>query len=348
MKLSPFTLLLVSCAPVLPPPVSPKETSKHDLSIRADAPALGGENNALVTLLAFQRYSDPACARQWNLLRSLQSSFGSTRVRIVLAHLPAKSGSDAQLSERAEAIYQVGGAGAFSYFSELAFEGATRGSSSLDAWTEAAGNMSNEALRKDSVKHQTAVRNDEAWAKRLGVDGCARVFANGRALGDGTEFESAESWRAVVEREIRHAETKLLSGTAREQLYDTLARENRSGNAGDEEPAARRASGGLVVEDIEVGTGAAANRGDEVTVDYTGKLADGTVFDSSIGRAPFKFVLGERKVIQGWDQGLIGMRIGGKRHLVIPPGLAYGSRGAPPRIPPNATLTFDVELKDVR
>jgi protein-disulfide isomerase len=338
----------LACAPVLPAPAAPKEAPKHDLSVRADAPALGGEPNPLVTLVAFQRYSDPACARQWRVLRSLQASFGGSRVRVILAHLPAKSASDAQLSERAEAIYQAGGASAFAYFSELAFEGAAQGSSALDTWTQAAGNLSVDALRRDTAKAAASVRADEAWAKRLGVTGCARVFANGRALGDGTEFESAESWRAVVEREIRHAETKLLTGTVREQLYDTLTRENRSGTIGEEEPVARRASGGLVIEDVEVGTGTAANRGDEVTVDYTGKLADGTVFDSSIGRETFKFVLGEHKVIQGWDQGLIGMRVGGKRHLVIPPSLAYGSRGAPPRIPPNATLTFDVELKAVR
>jgi FKBP-type peptidyl-prolyl cis-trans isomerase len=102
----------------------------------------------------------------------------------------------------------------------------------------------------------------------------------------------------------------------------------------------------LVVQDEVVGTGAAAQAGDTVTVDYTGKLQDGTVFDTSVGKQPISFVLGSGQVIPGWDQGLVGMQIGGKRVLIIPPSLAYGSQGVGP-IPPNATLTFEVTLLKV-
>ena len=101
--------------------------------------------------------------------------------------------------------------------------------------------------------------------------------------------------------------------------------------------------GGLVVQDETVGTGAAAQPGDTVTVNYTGKLADGTVFDTSIGKAPFSFVLGAGNVIPGWDQGLVGMKVGGTRVLIIPPSLGYGSQQYGP-IPANSTLTFEVEL----
>lgn len=104
---------------------------------------------------------------------------------------------------------------------------------------------------------------------------------------------------------------------------------------------------GFQVTDEVVGTGAAAAAGRWVTVHYAGTLADGTTFDSSRDRGePFSFLLGAGKVIKGWDQGLLGMRVGGKRKLVIPPELAYGSEGRPPVIPPNATLTFEVELLD--
>ena len=100
----------------------------------------------------------------------------------------------------------------------------------------------------------------------------------------------------------------------------------------------------LVVQDEVVGTGAAAQAGDTLTVNYTGKLADGTVFDTSVGKQPFQFTLGAGQVIPGWDQGLMGMKVGGKRILIIPPGLAYGAQGAGGVIPPNATLAFEVEL----
>lgn len=109
-----------------------------------------------------------------------------------------------------------------------------------------------------------------------------------------------------------------------------------------------KAASGLVAADIKVGDGVMAESGKTVTVHYTGTLTDGTKFDSSydIDR-PFTFVLGKHNVIEGWEQGLIGMKIGGKRKLTIPPDLAYGERGAGNLIPPNSTLIFDVELLKV-
>lgn len=105
---------------------------------------------------------------------------------------------------------------------------------------------------------------------------------------------------------------------------------------------------GLRYQDLEVGTGEEASVGDTVLVHYTGTLADGTQFDSSRDRGqPFQFILGSGGVIQGWEEGIQGMREGGKRLLVIPPDLAYGAQGRPPVIPSNAELTFDVELVEV-
>ena len=100
--------------------------------------------------------------------------------------------------------------------------------------------------------------------------------------------------------------------------------------------------------DVVVGTGTEAKSGSAVSVHYTGKLEDGTVFDSSIPRKePFTFIIGQGKVIRGWEQGVVGMRVGGKRKLVIPPHLGYGPDGSPPNIPGNATLYFEIELLHV-
>jgi len=102
---------------------------------------------------------------------------------------------------------------------------------------------------------------------------------------------------------------------------------------------------GLKYVELAVGEGEAAKAGDRVQVHYTGWLLDGTKFDSSVDRGqPFPFLLGAGRVIRGWDEGVAGMKPGGKRKLVIPPDLGYGARGAAGVIPPNATLVFEVEL----
>ncbi len=105
----------------------------------------------------------------------------------------------------------------------------------------------------------------------------------------------------------------------------------------------------LEITDHQIGTGAEAKSGNTVAVHYTGTLTDGKKFDSSLDRgSPFEFQLGAGMVIQGWEQGIAGMKVGGKRRLVVPPEMGYGARGFANLIPPNSTLVFEVELMDVK
>jgi len=111
--------------------------------------------------------------------------------------------------------------------------------------------------------------------------------------------------------------------------------------------ASPAANAGLIVQDEVIGTGAEAVAGSLVSVQYTGKLENGTVFDTSVGKAPIQFPLGQGYVIQGWELGITGMKVGGKRLLIIPPDMAYGDKDNGP-IPANSTLIFEVELVGVK
>ena len=113
-------------------------------------------------------------------------------------------------------------------------------------------------------------------------------------------------------------------------------------------PQSIRKSDDLYIQDVVVGTGDEAIAGKRLGMTYTGWLVNGSKFDSNVGRGPFTFTLGQHQVIDGWDQGVAGMKVGGKRRIIIGSGLGYGPAGSPPVIPPNSTLVFDVELLTVK
>jgi peptidylprolyl isomerase len=138
----------------------------------------------------------------------------------------------------------------------------------------------------------------------------------------------------------------LLAGGA--YLVWSAASDNSAGNLPNLSGMTTTASG-LQYKDTQIGSGAEATPGKMVSVHYTGWLQNGVKFDSSLDRGqPFTLNVGAGQVIPGWDEGLVGMKVGGKRLLVIPPELGYGAAGSPPVIPPNATLIFEVELLEVK
>ncbi len=133
-------------------------------------------------------------------------------------------------------------------------------------------------------------------------------------------------------------------------LFTMASDKNSTSNAslrGGEIGASQVTSSGLKITELVLGDGQEATPGTSVSVNYKGTLDDGKEFDSSYGRGPFEFSLGAGMVIKGWDEGVEGMKVGGKRKLVIPPELGYGNRGIGP-IPPNSALTFEVELLGVK
>lgn len=193
------------------------------------------------------------------------------------------------------------------------------------------------AMLKSGSLQLDEIRTDEFKLRLYGttavVTGRATYIRNGRPLGTSSH---TEVW-------TRRAAA---GGTPRWQVVSWVSIPLKSSVLG---AKAVTTESGLKYEDIVVGTGESPKQGQEVTVHYTGTLDDGTKFDSSLDRnQPFKFPIGVGRVIKGWDEGVMSMKVGGKRKLVIPPQLGYGARGAGDVIPPNATLVFEVELLGVQ
>lgn len=140
----------------------------------------------------------------------------------------------------------------------------------------------------------------------------------------------------------------LFLGTA--YYFSKNTNTNTDGDKINTPPSSGSAVTELKIEDIVVGTGTEAVPGKKVSVNYAGTLVNGTKFDANLdrGTAPFEFILGAGQVIQGWDQGIAGMKVGGKRKLTIPASLAYGEHSPTSAIPPNSTLIFEVELLGVK
>ena len=172
------------------------------------------------------------------------------------------------------------------------------------------------------------------------------------ACGGSSQESDADKFASTAEQQAK-TQTTVADTTATAPTATKVSPSSGESDIGTK-PKIPKASGAaptsLKVEDLIEGKGAAAKAGDKLSVRYVGELyKNGKEFDSSWkrGKAPFQFTLGQQQVISGWDQGLLGMKVGGRRRLTIPPDLAYGAQGQPPTIPANAPLVFDVDLTKI-
>ena len=192
-------------------------------------------------------------------------------------------------------------------------------------------------------KYQSTLDDDTKLSTTLGASGTPTFFINGRQIVGAQPYSA---FKDVIDQEIKAAKAELARGTSQGMLYDTMTGRGTMAGPTTGTTGTTGTTATVTTIDTIIGTGATAKSGDKLTVHYTGWLTDGSKFDSSHdhGNKPFEFTLGGGQVIKGWDQGIVGMRVGGKRTLIIPPELGYGSRGSPPLIPANSTLKFEVEL----
>ncbi|KAG0318736.1 peptidylprolyl isomerase fpr4 [Podila horticola] len=173
-----------------------------------------------------------------------------------------------------------------------------------------------EAKLKEALKKEEAAKKDAAKKKQEAVAAAAKK-------------QKVSEDKAVTTKPKEEAPKKKEEAKKKEEHKKTLPN-------------------GLTIEDVKAGEGARAKSGKKIGMRYIGRLINGKVFDKNTGGKPFSFNLGRGEVIKGWDLGIQGMQLGGERRLTIPPALAYGARGAPPDIPPNSTLVFEVKLVSLK
>jgi protein-disulfide isomerase len=292
-------------------------------------PSKGGAS-ATVVIQEFADFQCPFCKRVETTLTEVLADQGPS-VKLVWRDLPLPMHASAQLAAEAarEAQRQKGNDGFWKMHDKL-FAGQTTPGldrAALDGYARELGLdivAFDDALDQHTMAPLVAL--DAKAARDAEITGTPGFVIGGYFL---SGAQAASKFRRLIARVAKDGPAKVAATPVHPGPVRALP-------------------GGLSVTDLVVGTGATAANGDKLTVHYVGTFEDGTEFDSSRGRGtPFSFTLGTGNVIKGWDQGVVGMRVGGRRKLVIPSALAYGDRGQPPKIPPGATLVFDVELLSI-
>jgi protein-disulfide isomerase len=297
-----------------------------------------GAANAKVVIQEFSDFQCPFCSRAEPTIDELLKAYPG-KVKVVWRNMPLPFHPNAVPAAEAarEAYVQKGNEG-FSKMRELLFKGQKdKGGlerNALEGYAAIVGldlKKFNKAL--DDGTHKASIEADKKAANDAGINGTPS-FTIGPYYLSGAQ--PLAKFKKLVER-------VLVEPVAAPGAAPTAAPTAAPASASVAQP------GGLIVTDTKVGTGAAVKKGDTVTVHYVGTLTDGSEFDSSRKHGqPFTVEIGAGRVIKGWDQGILGMKVGGKRKLTIPSDLAYGDRGMGGVIPPKSTLNFDIELLSIK
>ena len=293
-----------------------------------------GNADAKVVIHEFADFQCPYCQRTEATLARIAAEYGPAKVRFVWHDLPLPMHPDAALAaQAAREAYVQKGPSAFWALHDTMFANQNRlKRADLDGYAaELKLDAGPWAAALDGGAHTTEIEADRKVANNGGITSTPAfiIVPAGASVGYSlTGAQAYGSFRRLIERALSGPPPRPPSLPA--QL------------------GAKADSGLLKATTLTSGHGPAANAHDKLRVHYTGWLTDGTKFDSSRDRnSPFEFVLGTGRVIQGWDQGLVGMKVGERRRLVVPPSLAYGETGRTGLIPPNATLVFEVELLEI-
>ncbi len=294
-----------------------------------------GPANARVVIQEFGDFQCPFCGRAEGTLDELFKAY-PTQVKLVWRDHPLPMHPLAPLAaEAAREVFAQKGNDGFAKMRKLLFDNQSRGSDglerdALEGYAKSLGlDMKRFNAALDNHIHRPVIDADAKAATDAGITSTP-AFVVGPYFVNGVQ--PLAKFKRLVNRTMNGPPPAAKAASAPAPLVA---------------PTTVATSLGIV--DVTVGTGRVAKAGDTAVVHYTGTLTDGTVFDSSRKHGqPFDFELGSGRVIKGWDQGVPGMKIGGRRKLTIPSDLAYGDRGMPPLIPPKATLVFDIELIDLR
>lgn len=297
---------------------TPPEPLKKSISAAPANTPFRGAANAKVVIHEIGDFQCPFCKRADATMDELLKSYPG-KIKIVWRDKPLSMHPDAPLAAEAarEAFAQKGSDG-FAKMRRALFDNQNAlKRDDLDGYAKSIGlDMGRFARALDAHVHKAVIDADEKATSEAGVSGTPAFFVGPYYVSGAAPYGK---FRKLVELVLNPPPASASAASA---------------------PAA-----GLVIKDVVVGTGPAVKQGDKLKVHYVGTLSDGTEFDASRNRGqPFSFEIGRGMVIKGWEQGLLGMKVGGKRKLTIAPDLAYGDRGVPPTIPAKSTLFFEVEL----
>ena len=317
---------------------APEPERKTVAGLSASAPFRGAAN-AKVVIQEFSDFQCPFCSRAEPTVDEVIKAYPG-KVKVVWRNLPLPMHPDAEPAAEAarEAFVQKGNDG-FSKMRELLFkhqsdqDGLKR--TALEGYAVTLGlDMKKFGKALDDHTHHASIEADKKAANDAGISGTPSFVVGPYYL---SGAQPLSKFKKLVDR--------VLVEPAQPPPPTAPIAVAAPGAA----PVSVTLPGGLVVKDITVGTGAAVKSGDTVSVHYVGTLTNGTEFDSSRKHGqPFSFGVGKGMVIKGWDQGLVGMKVGGRRKLTIPSDLAYGDRGMSGTIPPKSTLLFDIELLSIK